>query len=175
MSQPLSGSPNPYQSPQAVSGSIATPSGANLRLVKVLKDFRSQSLALGVVWILLSGLALGAGALLGRGLPADDAGSQIILILFGVFGLIWGDLGICTCLKQMWAVYAGLVLSYISVMGSLLSVNVCSLVLLAVIIIQAHRMIGFARELTRAGIPLTMRPQDLEIKLQMQAAGPFNG
>lgn len=139
----------------------------NLRLMKVLRDFRTQIVALGVVWLLLAGLVLGASAMLGGMLEGDDSTDQIFLIVMGVCGLIWGTLGIGACLKQMWAVYAGLVLSYLSAAGNLPSLNLCPIIILAVVIIQAHRVIGFARELQRAGIPLTARPQDLEIKLQM--------
>jgi hypothetical protein len=143
---------------------------ANLRLHKTLKDFRSQILALGVAWIILAGLALAAGILIGVvGEPADDA-TPILLAIVGVAGLLWGGLGICACLKQMWAVYVGLVLSYISVAGNLLQLNLCAIVILALIIVQAHRVIGFAKELQRAGVPLTTRPEDLEVQLRMPTA-----
>ena len=62
-----------------------------------------------------------------------------------------------SCLKQIWAVYVGLVLSYISVIGNLININVCGLVILVVIIIQAHRVIGWSRELTARGIPLNTK------------------
>jgi hypothetical protein len=146
-----------------------------LRLHKTLKDFRSQILALGVAWIILAGLALAAaalaaGVLVGAvGESADDT-TPILLAIVGVAGLIWGGLGVCACLKKMWAVYVGLVLSYISVAGNLLQLNLCAIVILALIIVQAHRVIGFAKELQRAGVPLTTRPEDLEVQLRMPTA-----
>jgi hypothetical protein len=162
-------SPNPYQSPQIEMPMFAPAPAANLRLHKTLKDFRSQILALGVAWIILAGLALAAGVLIGViGEQPDDA-TPIVMAVVGVVGLLWGGLGVCACLKQMWAVYTGLVLSYLSVAGNLLQMNLCPIVILVLIIVQAHRVIGFAKELQRAGVPLTTRPEDLDVRQQMPA------
>jgi hypothetical protein len=38
---------------------------------------------------------------------------------------------------------------------------VCGLIILLVVIVQAHRVLGWAKQLTRMGIPLTALPQSL--------------
>jgi hypothetical protein len=167
MSFPESASPNPYQPPQMERPTFVPAAATNLRLIKVLKDFRTQIVALGAVWIIMALLAVGIGVMAGSVLDQDESTAQILLIVLGVSGLIWGTLGVFTCLKQMWAVYVGLVLSYLSVIGNLLNFNLCALIIVVVVIIQAHRVIGFARELARAGIPLDTKPQDLQVKFQL--------
>lgn len=159
--------PNPYQPPQIETPMFAPAPAVNLRLHKALKDFRSQILALGVAWIILAGLALGAGVLIGAFGELADEATPILLAVVGVAGLLWGGLGICTCLKQMWAVYTGLVLSYLSVVGNLVQLNMCPVVILVIIIVQAHRVIGLSKELQQAGVPLTTRPEELNVRVQM--------
>jgi hypothetical protein len=58
----------------------------------------------------------------------------------------------------MWAVYTGLVLSYISLVGNLLQLNLCALAIVIAIIVQAHRVIGFASTIRAAGLPLDTQP-----------------
>jgi hypothetical protein len=61
----------------------------------------------------------------------------------------------------LWAVYVGLALSYLSALGNLVNLNLCGLAIVVVAIVQAHRVISFAGQLNRAGIPLTTRPEQL--------------
>ena len=148
---------NPYQ-PPAPAPAMPTidPRDAEIR-VKI-KKFREQIHALGALWIILGGIAAALGVFL---LTAETAADEETPILAGfviVMGSCWLGLGIATCLKQIWAVYVGLALSYVSVLGNLVRFNICSLIILVVVILQAHRVIGWARELRAIGIPLDTKP-----------------
>lgn len=78
-------------------------------------------------------------------------------------GCIWLGLGVSICLKLIWALYVALVLCYLSVIGNLINLNVCGLVILIVVILQSHRVLGWAKQLQQASIPLTARPEDLQM------------
>jgi len=165
---------NPYQSPPTAAPLAPVSSQANLQHLKMLKDFRSQIVALGAFWIIIGGLAAIMGIFATSFLiTANDVAPQTLAMMCGiivVLGLAWVTLGVLACLKQMWAVYVGLVLSYISLVGNLINLNICGLVILVVVIIQAHRVIGWAGQLTRARIPLNTRPEQLSMPLQFPQA-----
>lgn len=125
-----------------------------------LKNFRQQILALGVLWILFGVLLL---AVLGFLLNAQNAAlpmqfTDVLLVVIGGSSAVYLLLGIAACCKQIWAVYAGLVLTYLGLLGQLSEVNVCGLIMTGVILLQAHRVIGFAKKLKAAGIPLNAVP-----------------
>jgi hypothetical protein len=128
------------------------PSGISPILQRTIREFRQQSLALGAAWIILGMLAGIVGVVVAG--PLADQVDGVLLGIVVVCGVLWTTLGVFTCLRKMWAVYTGLVLSYISVVGNLLGLNLCALVILIVIIVQAHRVIGFARTIQRAGLSL---------------------
>lgn len=163
--QPTPGPARPAAPPPVLGYSApATAQGAIDHTV--IKKFRDQSLALGVLWILLGCLAGGlvwfvtrggSGGGGGMGAPLGGAGG-LVLGITGALALLWIALGVLTCLKQIWAVYVGLVLSYISVVANLVQLNVCALIILAFVILQAHRVIGWAGKLRAAGVPLTAKP-----------------
>jgi hypothetical protein len=158
-------SPNPYESPQFAAMPQLSPT-STVRLVKKLRDFRTQIVALGAAWIVLAAIGLAAGAFLfasrGGG-EIDEEGLWVVAAIVLSMGLIWLVLGIWTCAKQMWSVYTGLVLCYVSAAGNLFSFNLCAIAILVVLIVQAHRVIGLASELKRAGILLNTRPGDLQV------------
>lgn len=127
-----------------------------------ITKFRREMHGLGGFWIFIGvlvvflGIALGSGA---QGLNQIPGGLGAgIAVVFGILGAIWIGLGVFTCMKHMWAVWVGLVLSYLSLLGNLINLNVCGLIVLAAVIVQAHRCINRARELDAAGIPLDTRP-----------------
>ena len=168
MATPGSEANNPYQSPASAAHPGAPPLPAsNAAVVKLVKDFRSQIHALGAFWIIIGSVVIGIGAfvsnLLGLG---KDPTAVTLGIIFLVMGPAWIALGIMSCLKQMWAVYVGLVLSYLSLIGNVINLNICGAVILLVVIFQAHRVIGWARQLNAAGIPLTARPDQLALPSQ---------
>jgi hypothetical protein len=148
---------NPYEPPAPIPAVIAGDADAAVKAK--LKKFRDQIHALGAFWIIIGGIAAGVGVFLVTTLEeARIEGSPVVGAIVIVSGGAWIDLGIATCLKQMWAVYIGLALSYLSVIGNLLRFNVCALIILAAVILQAHRVIGWARELRKMGIQLNARP-----------------
>jgi hypothetical protein len=58
----------------------------------------------------------------------------------------------------MWAVYVALILTYLSLLGQVLRFNVCTIAILIAVILQAHRVIGWANRMRAAGVPLTAKP-----------------
>jgi len=175
MSTPNDDSQNPYQAPASAAPPPGEPLTANNVLqVKLLKDFRSQIHALGGFWIFIGALAGAVGIFLASAAVNDleDVEGLVVLGLILVMSLAWIGLGICTCLKQMWAVYVGLVLSYLSLIGNIINFRICGLVILGIVIVQAHRVISWAGHLKQAGIPLTARPEQLQVKFR-PPDGPF--
>jgi hypothetical protein len=171
MSNPTDPNFNPYASPAIDAGRVQVTSTAEMH--KIVKQFRSQMHSLGAFWIIIG--LLGTG-LIGFQLiqtmnathdadPRAGAAVAAVALTIGVImiGLClgWVLLGILTCFKQIWAVYVGLVLSYLSVVGNLITLNIIALVILAVAILQAHRVINWAADMKRRRIPLNTKPQDL--------------
>ena len=168
MSQLPPAEPNPYQSPAVISPVAQPALESQGHYHKILKDFRSQIVALGAFWIFIGAVAAGLGIIAGGVLSAArevNPESTIVLVILLVSGCIWIGLGVLVCLKQMWAVYVALVLSYLSVVSSLFRLQICAVLLLVFVILQAHRVLGWAKQLRAAGIPLTTRPEDLQVNV----------
>jgi hypothetical protein len=138
---------------------------------KIIVDFRKNIHGLGGFWIFAAAVcAIIGAALLGGNMPVGDriAGADellgaavVVLILAG----LWLIFGVCTCLKQTWAVYAGLALSYVSLLGNLYRVNICGLVVMLLVVIQGHRTLKLAGQMKRARIPLTAKAEDLRARV----------
>lgn len=150
---------NPFEAPAEDSRVFENPKGS---LTLLLTKFRQQMAALGAAWVFFGGSGMVAsGVMLVRqnNMPMnDDVGLVVMMILLAIAGLVWFTVGIATCLKKMWAVYVGLGISYLSLLGSFASVNICGLVIVILVIIQAHRVIGYSKTLLAAGIPLNSKP-----------------
>ena len=164
MSEP---NPSPFApfAPPAAS-SAASPVSPYQEHLPILKQFREQMLALGVLWILLGTLgAVGGGAVvagqLGQG-QVDDPRVATLNMVLGCFaagvGALWLIAGVGTLFKRMEAVVAGLVLSYIWLIGNVVGLNLCVAALAIVVLIQAHRVLRFASQLRAAGVPLDTKP-----------------
>jgi len=149
---------NPYQSPAFAAETASSAISAEDR--GILRKFQQQMLALGVLWILLGLFAIGLGVfLLFPTSPSLSESARSVLIgIMLISGTLHLLIGVLTCCKQIIAVYVGLVLGYISLVGNLLNLNLCALAILAVILVQAHRVIGWARHLKRQGIALSTKP-----------------
>jgi hypothetical protein len=165
MSQPGNDPINPYQSPLVEAAVVPGTGEASLALVKTLKDFRSQILALGVFWIVIGAIAAGLGVFLATVRPNQDEITIFAAAVLIGFGLVWVVLGALVCAKQIWALYVALVLSYLSLIGNLLRINICGIIFMIVVILQAHRVLAWAKQLTAAGIPLTTKPHDLQVRM----------
>jgi hypothetical protein len=131
--------------------------------IKTIRDFRNQIHALGAVWIILGArpcyVAASAANLFGDH-PSRGEGQLTVAICFGAVGALWLALGVLTCLKKLWAVYSDLGLSYLAALSQLVSGNVLIAVLFVLVILQAHRVIGWANRMQVANVPLTARPGD---------------
>jgi hypothetical protein len=152
---------NPYASPMADSSSVSSFSDSvDFRLSREVQEFRTQIHALGALWMIIGVIALGAGVALALNNQPNVNRGIIGLTILCVVGAIWLAFGLLTCLKQIWAVYIGLALTYVSLLGNLVSFNPCGLVIPLIVIVQAHRVIGWAKKMTAAGIPLTAKRTD---------------
>jgi hypothetical protein len=143
-------------------------------MFRLVKAFRAEIHALGGFWIVIGGIVAALG-LFATGMlgidPNDPEVTLLPLIVVGI-GLVWVAIGTLTCYKLMPAVYTGLVLSYLSLVGNLINFNLCGLIILIMVIVQAHRVIGWARRLSRAGIPLNTRPHQITTTLQLPSNLP---
>lgn len=124
---------------------------------RLLKDFRSQSLALGVLWLFLSTiiaitttLIIASSNLNYRVIGAASFSSLIMALC--------ASAGIGTLMKRSWGIYVGLTLAYILLVLSALELSVCGVIFVIAILIQSYRILNFMKELRQAGIPLSTNP-----------------
>lgn len=132
-----------------------------------LQQFRREMHGLGGFWILIGGIFLlgGFGLLLGpeevgrdRGLGVEEMrGGGLLLIMLAAVML---SAGVGTCLKHIWAVWTGLILSAILILLQLANMpqGVCCIVVLCAVLFQAKRCLDRAKVLNDAGIPLNSAP-----------------
>lgn len=149
---------NPYAPSLTLESS--PPGDVGVAHAKLVKDFRSQSLALGVLWVIFGLLCVGVlAALFGGAMPnmQGEAMGSAFAVILGVIAVGWLVSGVLALMKNIWGVYFGLVLSYLSLIGNVLQMSVCGIVILIVIAIQAHRVIGFANKMKSLGIPLNQK------------------
>jgi hypothetical protein len=153
--------PNPYQAPAS---DLDQPAAVDASAVRpgLIKMFRDQAVALGAVWVLLGGVLAAGGGLVSWRAGRDvrlGVGLDMPTFVVGmaVLGLTWLVLGVLTCLKQVGAVYVGLVLSYLALLTQVLTLNFCGSILLILVILQAHRVIRWGNQMRAAGIPMNAR------------------
>ena len=158
---------NPYLAPEALSELAGDPVRSTID-PGLVKNFRQQIHALGGLWIIsgLLVLAIVVGSFGARGglwgnPGADFSSGQVLVLLVvaAVAGSVYLSLGVAACLKHVWAVYAGLALAYLSLLGQAYNLNVCAIVISLLVIVQAHRVIGWSKQMHAAGIPLTTKPE----------------
>jgi tetratricopeptide (TPR) repeat protein len=138
---------------------------------ELIHSFRQQIHALGALWIILgaanvalAGLALGARGGLKDWFGTDD---RVFWIVAGLVGLFNCAIGVLTCLKRLWAVYVSLALGYLTLLQLVLTVltgrtnfgTILALGLIILVIRQGHRVIGWAKKMRTAGVPLTAKAQ----------------
>lgn len=145
---------NPFEAPsENSSASGSTPP----ELRGVLIKFRQQMTALGGLWTFFGVLTLAAVialTALSDQIPNPELQSIFVLAVLGGSSVLWLTVGIATCFKQMWAVYVGLGISYLGLLSNILQLNLCGLAILIAVIIQGHRVLGFAKQLRAARVPL---------------------
>jgi hypothetical protein len=137
---------------------VSEPSAEVKQTGEVGKNFREQIIALGGAWIaigilalVLAGLAaVGMSAGAGQALPL--AWGMLAVAILAIEGIIWLTAGILTCMRITPAIYVGLAMSYLAIIGSAINLSICAVVLLAFVIFQGHRVLGFAAHLESRGI-----------------------
>jgi hypothetical protein len=161
---------NPYASPAIPDGLVQQPVVSSYERLKDVKRFRSEIHALGGVWIAIGLFPIGMALLVILETAVQSELTFESLLATGTFlviGTPFVVIGIFTCRKQMWAVYVGLVMCYL-VAG--LSLPFCNLFVALVSlagVFGGHRIISWAQELRRKGIPLTTRPRDIKTPIQL--------
>jgi hypothetical protein len=152
---------NPYQPPGEVPLAVAecTPDD---QLRKTLSAFRQQINALGGAWILFGLVLLKISSMgVSMGSQRGNWPGVIVACILGAISLAWISSGIAACWKKVAAIYVG-VGNQFCLLTYLMFVDALNAMLLAVfnvfVVIQAHRVIGWARELQAAGIPLDAKP-----------------
>lgn len=164
--QPPSNDPpadlNPYASPQFAPEAATIVAPYELR--KTVRAYRSQWHILGATWILM-----GCGVLVVGGVVINEHfhvmrrdGFFFLLAMAAGIGGPWLLFGICTCCKQLWAVYAGLAFSYLAALATVISFLFCLLVILLPAIVQAHRVLSWVKFIRRRGLPIGVRLVDIE-------------
>lgn len=149
---------DPYAAPTV--NDFSTQSGSavldpNYR--KMLKDFRSQSLALGVLWLIFAAVVIGLALLVV--FNSDEVeGGPVVAGGLALMGVVYTLAGVGTLMKQSWGIYVGLTIAYLSLAGSALRINLCGLIFTIAILIQGHRILKFMKQLKAAGIPLDTKP-----------------
>src|SRR5690349_5225587 len=106
---------NPYQAPTADPGVTDAVLAAAID-PSVVKKFRDQIVALGAFWIIVSVLI---GILTYYAFDRNGNRNGIGSALLAAMSFMWLTLGIFTCMKRIWAVYIGLGISYLNLVGML--------------------------------------------------------
>jgi cytochrome c biogenesis protein CcdA len=139
---------NPFQSPSVEASIQPPPTG--IGDPKLLKKFREQMVALGISRILLG--LLGCGSLVysfTRLAPHRARLERIVLSIIVIVCGLWVMLGVLRCMKSIWATQIALALTYILGLAQLSVFNLCGCVI-AVLILQAHRVLGLVNFKTLA-------------------------
>lgn len=122
-----------------------------------------RTFTLGIAWLIVGMWEAMRGFMMWEysgvsDLPADF---RSFLSLVGTFEMLLGLLtvvaGILTVAKARWAIYAGLVLSYVLLLKSLAILDFIAIIFLIIAIIQAHRAIGFVNQIRNADLPLDVK------------------
>ena len=144
------------QSSQPTHAPAGTLSAENREL---LIKFRQQIHAVGGVWIFFGVIYLLLSSYVLFSNPGFLNIQSDAAMMLGGLGFVWIALGVYTCRKEMSALTGGLVISYLAVVvGLLTGGNGASIGITVAVIIQGHRVRGFAKTLTAEGIALTAKP-----------------
>lgn len=135
----------------------------------LIKKFRREVHGVGGFWMFIAVLHVLIAFFMTSVFPGGaNAGLRnVMMIVFGVFALIYFFIGLFTFLKQRWAFYVGFVFGYLGIAASLfqlVSGNICGVVIgLAMyiaVVAQTYRTNRWAGEMIADGIPLTAKPED---------------
>ena len=94
----------------------------------------------------------------------QDSSTNGFLFYYGLFsgimGLVWIVVGLKTISKSVTAIYIGLTLSTLSMIGNVLTFSLCPALILVAAVFQSIHVLRFSRILTQNGIPLTAKPSN---------------
>lgn len=122
-----------------------------------IRKFRKEMHGVGGLWIFF-GVVCGLAGIVFIGNPPRGADGTFGLVLL-FLGALWGSAGVGTCAKQLWGLWMGLILCYLSLLGNLVRLpeSLCPLLFIIAALVQSHRCLSTAKKLRDAGIPLTER------------------
>jgi hypothetical protein len=153
---------NPYQTPTECP-TLSDAERSQAWIKDKIAGFRQQIHALAAVWMFIGFVWFGLGwTNLALELSSSIIGS-IVCSLIAMLGLLLFAAGILAGLKSIIGVKVGLGFSYVSMVGSaaLLPMSlgvILPMVFILLVILQAHRVLRWSKELMAAGIPLTAKP-----------------
>lgn len=126
-------------------GSTSDPAG-------LAKTFRRQIIALGALWTVIGLLYAGLAATLLAGLTPNKALAAMALMapFILALGIIWIAAGVSTCMQIVPGLFVGLVLSYISLVLSAVSMEFRSVAIMVIAVLQAHRVLRLRKPIRAA-------------------------
>lgn len=130
---------------------------------RTIAEFRKNIHGLGGVWVFLGIITVVfvVGFLASPEMLQGRFEVDAMFVLVAVTLLVAAILLICGvgCFaKQLWAVYVGLTVSALLLLGNVIRLNLCGILILLVVVIQGQRTLTLAGRLRRAGVPLNARP-----------------
>jgi hypothetical protein len=161
----MSKPPNPYESPRQLENDNAC--DVNAELLTLLKKFQQQTLALGVVWLVCGGMlsALGGYSVFTAGVVTSAEFPRYYTTVVLTFtSSVLSVIGLLTCCRWMPAVLIGIAISYCSLVVAIILFVKGSFpidlfadfaaIFNAVVIVQAHRVLRWSKELKSKNISL---------------------
>lgn len=137
---------------------------------ELVRRFRREIHGLAGIWIFFGVVCLGIGLFMlttddlapgGLGIDPELADPGLLtfmkLLLIGL-GVFWFTSGLLAAMKHRAGVILGLGMSYLSLAGNLMQLNVCGLIIVVIVIIQSHRVLKMSKEMIEAGLSLDFRP-----------------
>lgn len=116
------------------------------------KTFRQQIIALGALWTVIGLLNARLAAAFLAGLTPNEALAAMALMapFILALGIIWIAVGVSTCMQIVPALFVGLVLSHISLVLSAVSMDFCSVAIMVIAVLQAHRVLRLRKQIRAA-------------------------
>lgn len=159
---------NPYAAPEELADPVVEHTLDPWR--KIVHWFRKETHALAGVAIFFACIAgLMTFAVL-RWRDTTDATSVAIGLASSLLSIWFFAIGVQIARKKMVAVYVLMTCVYGLPAGALLTLSkelimgsIFSFAVLGFVVAQCHRVIGNAKQLTAAGIPLTTKPHELSL------------
>ena len=124
---------------------------------RTLQHYRDQTMLVAVVWSIYGFYYLGIVGLalmdndpkLRQAAGPNGEGYYIAATL----GLAWLVCGLLTGMRHMFAVYLGLVVTYLATALNVLSINLCGLTVCIAMLVIAHRLIATAFRMRSHKVP----------------------